>query len=96
MNVWGVEIQTSLSRARKIQADAIFLRLDIAIQQCRMARSDFRRQSRALIESAQQTFDDLERYVWRFKLEHEQFDQIAAGMERLKFEIQAARDYPST
>jgi hypothetical protein len=79
-----------ISRAEEILTRRIFERLDAAIVKCQLAKSPLVK-SMPLISSAQKTYDECDRFVWRFKLKHELFDQITAKMERLRFEIEATK-----
>jgi hypothetical protein len=85
------EIKEMLARAQRVRLQSVFLRLDLAIAKCQLAKKFSGAPVGALVKSAQQTFDDVDGYVWRYKLDHEYFDQITAKLERLKFEISAAR-----
>jgi hypothetical protein len=86
----AVETDTTLSRAKEIMTRSIFARLDAAIVKCQMAKSPVLKAD-TLVRSAQKTYDEFDRFVWRFKLKHHQFDQITAKMERLRFEIEAVK-----
>jgi hypothetical protein len=78
-----------ISRTEELLTRTIFKRLDAAIMKCQLAKSPL--VSDALMQSAQRTYDEFDRFVWRFKLKHELFDQITAKMERLRFEIDATK-----
>jgi hypothetical protein len=87
------EMKEMLARAQRVRLQSVFLRLDLAIAKCQMAKRFSDAPVGSLVTSAQQTFDEVDGYVWRYKLDHEYFDQITAKLERLKFEIGAAKDF---
>lgn len=87
------EIKEMLARAQRVRLQAVFLRLDLAIAKCQMAKRFSGAPVGSLVKSAQQTFDDVDGYVWRYKLDHEFFGEITAKLERLKFEISAAKAF---
>ncbi|HUE42138.1 MAG TPA: hypothetical protein VMP12_01190 [Candidatus Sulfotelmatobacter sp.] len=85
-------IAALLARAQSVRLGSIFLRLDGAIKKCQMVRNPIGKSNGSLVASAQQTFDDVDAYIWKYKLDHTHFDQITAKLERLKFEIAAAKE----
>ena len=85
-------IQALLARAETVRIGSILLRLDGAIKKCQMVKNPVGNPNGLLVASAQQTFDDIDAYVWRYKLDHDHFDQITAQLERLRFEIAAAKE----
>ena len=72
-------------------SNLVFAELDIGLTFCKLAQrfpveaEKFERS----VGRARNALALAEKYMWRLKMEHPQFDQMMAQVERLKFELDA-------
>jgi hypothetical protein len=75
--------------------DFVFSELTTGITSCQIARLRVGRMgldgSRAM-ESAEEALRAAEKYMWRFKMRHREFDQMTALAERLRLELDSLRN----
>ena len=96
------DIEETIERLRNLSEQAalefVFSQLTVGITSCRIAKS--RRCILGMddtrpISQAEEALAIAEKFVWKFKLKHPEFDQMTALAERLRFEIDALKNRPS-
>jgi len=93
------DIEMHIEKLRKQNEAAaielVFSQLTVGITSCRIART--RRYNLGLddtlaVRQAEKALAVAEKFVWKFKLKHPEFDQMIALAERLRFELEALRN----
>ena len=76
---------------KEAATNLVFAQLDIGLTFCSLIKKFPTSREKFVrgINRARNSLALAEKYMWRLKMEHPQFDQMMAQVERLKFELDA-------
>ena len=92
------ELEQRIQRLRKSNEDAaidfVFCELTTGIMNCQIARTRIENigvDGSHAVEDAEKALHTAEKYMWKFKMRHQEFDQMTALAERLRMELDSLR-----
>jgi hypothetical protein len=87
-------INRLLQTGQQAAIDFVFSQLTVGITSCQIAktRPDRGLDDHRALRQAQMALSTAERFMWRCRLNHSEFDQMTALAERLRLELNALTD----
>ena len=89
-----VRIKRLLQESTSTAISFVFSQLTVGITACKLARqcrSDLGLDNTFALRRAEMALHTADRFMWNFKLQHREFDQMTALAERLRFELDALK-----
>jgi len=90
-------INQLLRRSDEAAVNFVFSQLTIGITSCQIAKAQRRSgvlDDSAALRRAEKALRAAEKFMWRLKLQHPEFDQIMALVERLSMELDSLKSGP--